>query len=207
MGNSFQKMNVKTKLSSIFFGLIFSNLTIAGDIETTQVDSKEIQKEGVVLPADLVKAVRFNDADGDQPLLFTKLSMISKKQPNQRRIERYELNVIGLTKTANGWVKKWTISDFVDCPHLDAEANFFLENISITDVNNDGFAEVSAPYGLFCGGGVDPKTIKIIMRTKNEKYALRGESKIVISGQDPFGGAMRMDASLQQKKIPFLRII
>ena len=50
-------MNIRIKLRSIFFGLIFSHLTIAGDIETTQVDSKEIQKEGVILPADLVKAM------------------------------------------------------------------------------------------------------------------------------------------------------
>ena len=195
-----KRSNIKTKLRSIFFGLVFSNLSIAGDIKAIQISSKEIQKEGVMLPSDLIKAIRFNDAGGDQLLLFTKLSMISKKQPNQRRIERYELNVVDLRKTANGWVKKWTINDFVDCPNLDSEANFFLENISVTDVNNDGFAEVSVPYGLFCGGGVDPRTIKVIMRTKNEKYALRGESKIAIPGQDSFGGGMRMDTSLQQKK-------
>ena len=192
--------NLKTKLHPIFFGLIFANISIAGDIKTIQISSKEIQKEGIMLPSDLTKAIRFNDADGAQLLLFTKLSMISKKQPNQRRIERHEIKVVNLKKTSRGWVKKWAVNDAVDCPNLDSEANFFLENISVTDVNNDGFAEVSVPYNLFCGGGVDPKTIKIIMRTKSEKYALRGESKIVIPGQDSFGGDMQMDASLQQQK-------
>lgn len=56
--------------------------------------------------------------------------------------------------------------------------------------------EVTVPYKTFCGGGVEPKTIKIIVRSGPAKFALRGESKMVLPDGSSMGGAMKLDRDL-----------
>ena len=168
-------------------------MVIATDIKTTSVNAQTIQQYKISLPGEFAKAIHFNDAAGEHLLLLTKRSAYSKTKPNRQRIERHELKATSFRKMPKGWVQDWVIFDFVDCPGLDSEANFFLDKVSITDVNGDGYAETSVPYNLFCGGGVDPKVIKIIMRTKNDKFAVRGQSKVIFPGQEPFGGELEID--------------
>ena len=190
----------QTKLSSIFLGLIFSSLLAASEIQTAPMSTKAVQQEKISLASPLVKGVMFHDVKGEHLLLLTKRSSPSKSKPDPHRMERHELKATHFKKAAKGWIQEWAINDYVDCPGLDSEANFYLDKVSITDVNSDGHAEVLVPYNLFCGGGVDSKIIKIIMRTKNEKFALRGKSKIVLPGQESFGGEMEMDPLLKKNK-------
>lgn len=190
----------QTKLISIFFGLMFSSPLVASEIQTVPISTKTVQREKISLAAPLVKGVMFQDVKGEHLLLLTKRSSPSKNKPDSNRIERHELRATHFIKAAKGWIQEWAINDYVDCPGLDSEANFYLDKVSITDVNNDGYAEVLVPYNLFCSGGVDSKTIKIIMRTKNEKFALRGKSRMVLPGQESFGGEMEMDALLKKNK-------
>lgn len=190
----------QTKLISIIFGFMFSNLLAAGEIQTAPMSIKAVQREKIRLAAPLVKGVMFHDVNGEHLLLLTQRANPSKSKPDLNRMERHELKATHFKRSAKGWIQEWAINDYVDCPGLDSEANFYLDKVSITDVNNDGHAEVSVPYNLFCGGGVDSKTIKIIMRTKNEKFALRGKSKIVLPGQESFGGEMEMDPLLNKDK-------
>lgn len=172
----------------------------AEPVSSIDIDATEVQRLGVKITTPFAKAIQVTDTEGISLLLFSKLSAPSKKKPNLQRNEYHELKVINFRKTSNGWSQRWVIKDFVDCPDLDSEADFFIDKIAITDLDKDGFAEISIPYHMFCGGGVDPKIIKIILRTKNEKYALRGESKIVIPGQDSIGGEMHIDSLLRQRK-------
>lgn len=190
----------QTKLIPIFLGLMFSSPIAASEIQTVPMSTKAVQQEKISLAAPLVKGVMFHDVKGEHLLLLTKRSSPSKRKPDPHRMERHELKATHFKKAAKGWIQEWAINDYVDCPGLDSEANFYLGKVSITDVNNDGHAEVSVPYNLFCGGGVDSKIIKIIMRTKNEKFALRGKSKIVLPGQEYFGGEMEMDPLLKINK-------
>lgn len=188
------------KFIFLFLGLLMPTLAVAAEIKPTLVNAEYIRQEKINLTGGFIKAVRFSDVSGEHLLLLTKASTPSKSKPNPQKIERHELKAINFRKTAEGWVQEWVINDYVDCPDLDSEADFFLDSISVTDVNNDGFAEASVPYSLFCGGGIDSKIIKIIMRTKSEKFAIRGESRVILPGQEPFGGAMTVDPALHKNK-------
>lgn len=190
----------QTQLISIFFGLMFSTLLAASEIQTVPMSTEAVQREKIGLAGPLVKGVMFHDVNGAHLLLLTQRASPSKNKPDPNRMERHELKATQFKRAAKGWIQEWVINDYVDCPGLDSEAHFYLDKVSITDVNNDGHVEVLVPYNLFCGGGIDSKTIKIIMRTKNEKFALRGKSKMDLPGQESFGGEMEMDALLKKNK-------
>ena len=70
------------------------------------------------------------------------------------------------------------------------------DEVSITDINADGKAEVTIPYKLFCGGGIETATVKIILREGALKLAIRGESEVRLPGQEPFGGKHDYDKLL-----------
>ena len=60
--------------------------------------------------------------------------------------------------------------------------------MTFTDVNGDGRVEATVAYHMFCGGGIDTHTVKVILREGATKLAIRGESTAIYPGQEPFGG-------------------
>lgn len=170
------------------------------DIQTLKIGKGELRKEHIAFNGELVAAVSVEDIKGTHILVLTSISGPSRQQASNNRKERIDLRASYYSKvrgTAAGpWTEEWNVKDNVDCPGLDSSASFFASHVTVTDLNGDGLAEVTVPYKMFCGGGVDSDTIKIIMRQGREKYALRGESLIQIPGQESFGGDYKIDAAL-----------
>jgi hypothetical protein len=50
----------------------------------------------------------------------------------------------------------------------------------------------------FCGGGIEPHTVKVILREAATKLAIRGKSNMLYPGQEPFGGEHEYDKALLQ---------
>lgn len=144
----------------------------------------------------LVTARRIRDRDGEHILVLSRKAGPSPSNPTSGRIAHIELHAAYYSQRHSSWNEEWTVYDFVDCPGLDAAADFFTAAVSISDINRDGKAEITIPYKLLCGGGVDPYTVKIIMRDGSIKLALRGESELKIPGADPIGGEHRLDKTL-----------
>lgn len=101
----------------------------------------------------------------------------------------------------------WAINDKVTCYGVDISGEFIPEATTFNaikphngDIDN---IEVTVGYKMFCGGGVDPKTLKIIYHDNTKKVALRGETAIAYEGDDktkPIGGQYKMDNDF--KKAP-----
>ena len=176
----------------------------AAEVSSSNIGKNELLREHITVYGDMVTAPTVQDKAGVYILVLSSASGPSRAQPNPARIERIDLRAIYYRKAgSNGagpWTEEWTIKDGVDCPGLDASAAFFATYVTVTNLNHDGVAEVTVPYKMFCGGGVDSDTVKIILRQGAEKYALRGESLVRIPGQDSFGGAYRADAVLSQPR-------
>lgn len=160
------------------------------------LDAAYLAVQHIQSTPDLVAARHVRDQVGEHLLVLNRKAGPSPVAPKSGRIEHIELNATYYFQQNSAWKEEWTVHDFVECPGLDPAANFFASAVSITDINGDGKAEVTIPYKLFCGGGVDSSTVKIILREGLLKLAIRGESEVKLPGQEPFGGDHQYDKTL-----------
>lgn len=164
-----------------------------------KLDMAWLQSQGISVPAKLVSAQRVSDNTGEHVLVLARKNAASPSRPTAGRSEYIELTAVYYQRTATApWRQEWTIRDFTDCPGLDSAGDFFVNAIAFTDLNGDGRLEVTVPYHLFCGGGIEPRTVKVILRDGATKLAIRGESIIRLPGQEPFGGEHQYDKALLQ---------
>ncbi len=148
----------------------------------------------------LKKSLKYHDSRGDHVILITQKEGISPSRPDvSSKIEFHQIYAYSYIIKSSPKLE-WLIMDSIDCPGLDSEMEFFESKILLDDADGDGLVEFYFPYRSFCGGGVDPKSLKIIMRSGDLKLAARGESKIVITGSPPYGGDLKLDSDLQLSK-------
>lgn len=162
-------------------------------VEPAWLAAQHIAPSGTV-----VGAQRIDDKEGEHVLVLARQTGPSPSRPNSGRIEHIELTATLYAHAGAIWKPEWTIRDMVDCPNLDSVADFFPKAVTFTDLNGDGRVEVTVPYHLFCGGGIDTHTVKVILREGATKLAIRGESRMLYPGQEPFGGEHQYDKALLQ---------
>jgi hypothetical protein len=165
-------------------------------IESQMADTAYLKSNNIQFTGKLIDAQQFSDKKGNHILVLSRKSGPSPTDKRSGRIEHIDLHVEYYSQQSNGWKQDWKIYDFVECPGLDASADFFSSLVSITDINNNGEAEITIPYKTFCGGGIDSANIKVILREGTLKLAIRGESLVEIPGQEPFGGQFHYDNDL-----------
>jgi hypothetical protein len=164
--------------------------------DSEPVDAAYLAAQHIPSAEKLVLARRIRDQAGEHVLVLNRKAGPSPAAPKSGRIEHIELNAIYYSRRSSGWSPEWTVHDFVECPGLDAAADFFSSSVNVTDINGDGKAEITIPYKLFCGGGIDSYTVKVILREGPLKLAIRGESEVRLPGQQAFGGEHEYDKAL-----------
>jgi hypothetical protein len=135
----------------------------------------------------VVQALRYTDRTGTYTVLATQ----TKSAGDAPRADLYAYQY-----PATAAIPTWQVHDFVDdCP-LDLQARFRPKGVTVTDLDQDGTAEVWLVYRTVCRGDVSPSTQKIIMYEGGRKYALRGTSSMT-AGTYTEGGSYTFDAALQ----------
>lgn len=148
----------------------------------------------------LKRAKKWHDASGENWLvLYETGSYIEKGKSNSSA----KLAAILYQKSDSGFVQKWKMNDYIQDCDLDVTCSFYDDQLSITDIDNNGYAEVTMLYALSCKGDVSPNSKKLIMYEKGKKYAIRGEELMVLQ-KDTIGGAMNVDASFKDAPPAFL---
>jgi hypothetical protein len=170
----------------------------SGLSEPMQVDSAWLATQKIVSVGTVMSAQRISDSAGEHVLVLARQAGPSPSSPQSGRIEHIELRATFYGHAGTGWKPEWTIHDLIDCPNLDSAADFFPKAVTFTDLNGDGRVEVSVPYHMFCGGGIDTHTVKVVLREGATKLAIRGESRMLYPGQEPFGGEHQYDKALLQ---------
>lgn len=166
---------------------VFVSLTVfgQGQISVKQLDLTKLP-DGIKYSGKIKTAVRWTDKSGDNIVLTTETGKtISKIVPSEdyRDAALYAYHYIVVKDST---FLTWTVNDFIkECP-VDIEVNFVKNTFQITDLNNDGVAEVWLMYKTACHGDVSPCDMKIIMYQGQQKFAIRGHNK-VFQGTDEKG--------------------
>jgi hypothetical protein len=169
-------------------------LTCAGQgIKATRLSSSQVPAQ-IKYNGKFKDGIRFTDKDGDHIIITTETGNYENKQVKHEAdgsdAELYAFNYI---IKGNSVELKWKIYDFIhDCP-VDLEASFVKNTLQVTDLNNDGAAEVWVMYRTVCHGDVSPEDMKIIMYQQQQKFAMRGETKITVGNDKYEGGTYKFD--------------
>lgn len=146
----------------------------------------------------LLKQVVFNDIDGAGLLLLSRSESTMPADGDEDPVEQVTLRA-ELYRRADQrtpWTSRWAVDDPVQCEGLDLDAGYFLDQVTATDLDNDGRAELTLASHSFCGGGVDPQQLRIGLRQGEQYYEVRGESLVQVEGDEPFGGERQDDPAL-----------
>lgn len=149
-------------------------------ISLTQLDLAKLPK-GIAYEGKIKTAVRWTDSLGDNVVILTETGIYESKkiqhENNGRDAEIFAYHFIIKEDTAS---QTWRVYDFIsDCP-VDIEAQFIKKSFQVTDLNSDGIGEIWIMYKTVCHGDVSPCNMKIIMYEGNQKFAVRGQNKVMI---------------------------
>jgi hypothetical protein len=86
---------------------------------------------------------------------------------------------------------KRKITDFIKACPLDLKLDFQDESLTITDLDKDGYAEITFVYRMACRGDVSGSDQKLMLLEDGEKYAIRGTCNTQL-GDEFFKGSMTM---------------
>jgi hypothetical protein len=141
----------------------------------------------------VVQALRYTDRTGTYTVLATEIG--PRPDPAAQGSGGQRADLYAYQYPAAGAAPTWQVHDFeADCP-LDLEAKFLPRGLTVTDLDQDGTAEVWLAYRTTCRGDVSPSTQKIIMYEGPRKYAVRGTSRIAIGNGQYDGGTYTLDAA------------
>lgn len=173
-----------------------------GKITTRYIDPLNLPN-GITLTGKVKTAVRWTDSSVDNIVITTETGQkASNKVPSDYRdaalyAYHYILNDDRARLT-------WKVYDFIkECP-VDIEANFIKNTFQVTDLNNDGAAEVWLMYQTVCHGDVSPCDMKIIMYQGQQKYTIRGQNKVKVSENEFQGGDYKFDKTFADGPKQFL---
>jgi hypothetical protein len=144
----------------------------------------------------LVSAMRYQDRGGDHIVAFSR--QVDEKAGSAR------LQVQLWTGTAGVGRITRTVKDGESGCEFDVHADFIEQALRVTDLDGDGFRELTFAYRTTCTSDVSPFNLKLLMLEQSAKYALRGTTRVNVGNGELVGGDNKADAALKKNKL-FLR--
>jgi hypothetical protein len=142
----------------------------------------------------IINAVTYTDNQGEHLVITSETDITPSKGPDSDNFRNEELHAYHYKKTAGELKLTWQTYDFIKDCDVDLAAHYLPNTFAVTDLDNNGIAEVWLMYKTVCHGDVSPSDLKIIMHEGDKKYAARGTTKVVLEGQkETYGGKYTFD--------------
>jgi len=177
--------------------------------QLTKLDTNKLPK-GIKFEGKVKNAVRWKDKLGDNIVITTETGeYLNKKIKHETDGLDAELFAYHYIVLRDSIKQTWRVYDYIiDCP-VDIEASFVKNTFQITDLNSDGIAEIWLMYKTVCHGDVSPCDMKIIMFQGQQKFAIRGQEKVIIGidekGKKSYmGGEYKVDQTFKTGPKEFL---
>jgi hypothetical protein len=178
--------------------IVFSHACIAQPT-VIKLDNNFIPK-AIKYNGHIISAVRWTDSLGDNIVLTTETGETKSKSVPDDDYRDAALYAYHYLAQGDSLKLTWKVYDFTkDCP-VEIRANFINNTFAVTDLNNDGKAEVWLMYRTVCHGDVSPSNMKIIMYEGDKKFAIRGMNRVRVSANESVGGKYSLDDAF--KKAP-----
>ncbi|HSI04992.1 MAG: M949_RS01915 family surface polysaccharide biosynthesis protein [Myxococcota bacterium] len=158
---------------------------VAAPLNVKVEESPKKLPAGLKATGALVALATFDDKDG---------SHVAYVEQAATKKGDLELRGFGYTK-GSGWTKQWQASDFVRDCEFDKVLEYRAKSLAVTDLDDDGVAEVTFAYELTCTSDVSPRTLKVLMYEGATKYAMRGETVVDTGAGEKVGGTHALDTT------------
>lgn len=159
----------------------FIFLLFISGICQSQLHLKKLDKQSIPFryKGQIVTAVTWTDKFGEHYVVTAETGKYTNAQGNRNAL-LYAYHYLKNKQT-------WRVQDGVtDCP-VDLKAKFIKDAFAVTDLDNNGIAEIWLMYNVTCRGDVGPSEMKIIMYEGDKKHAMRGETKVSLSEKEVYG--------------------
>jgi hypothetical protein len=189
------------KILGLLVSFVLAQSCLA-QFQLTKLDKSSLPKS-IRYSGKIVQALRWTDNAGENIVLLTATGQIQSKNAPDDGYSDGNLYAYHFLVFGDSIKQTWKVSDFVkECP-VDMFLYFIDKNFAITDLNNDGKAEVWIMYKVSCQGDVSPIPMKIIMYQDNKKYAMRGTTKVEVSPNKYMGGEFAFDEAFRNSPSEF----
>lgn len=165
------------------------------------IGEEELQALGIT---DAVShSLRFTDRHGEHAVVFSRRATHEEDPADGVVVDRIVLSAVvqQLPASHEGKKGRWQHSGEVECDGVDIAAHFYPGTFSVTDLDGNGTAELTFAYYRFCGGGIDPRDVTVVMQEGGSSYVLEGQTLIKVGDDPAFGGESEMDAALAKAPI------
>ncbi|HKS14402.1 MAG TPA: hypothetical protein VJS90_15335 [Pseudomonas sp.] len=161
------------------------------------IPGDQLEVLGIQAP---IKSVHFRDREGEGLLVLSRTDGQATDAETAQEVDKVVLRatLFGRADAAGAFKARWQSEQETSCPGLDLDVDFYTDVTGVTDLTEDGIAEVTVASHAFCGGGIEPHAIVIELREGQASYSITGESLISPSGEDPIGGERNDSASLKE---------
>ncbi len=185
-----QSNNVYQKYSSLEPDLPLNILDLKNS--ASKFDVKVIEYNQIPTYLDfrgvVVSVVKWNDDLGENILILSSSgTYYTDEESGNIKTEIYAYLFVKKANE-NQYMRFWRMYDFIDCGPVDTGIFYIRNALTITDLNNNGIAEISFPYFLQCRGDISDDILKYMLYENNVKYALRGTNKQCKASKEYLGG-------------------
>ncbi|MDZ5603620.1 hypothetical protein SJI00_12625 [Pseudomonas sp. RP23018S] len=157
------------------------------------IPAEQLEVLGVQAP---IKSVHFRDQEGEGLLVLSRVDGQATDAETEQEVDRVVLKATLYGRSGeSAFTPRWKTEQETTCAGLDLDVDFYTDVSDVTDLDQNGIAEVTVASHAFCGGGIDPQDITIELRAGQSVYSLTGQSLISPAGEEPFGGEREESAS------------
>ncbi len=179
---------IRVPFSFIFFLISISSFGREISIDTSTALPESIKKQ---VPGEIKGHFNFTDTLGQH---FLVLAREHKIEANEK--EYIAIRALQFISDDTAWKQEWIIKDYIECQGVDISGEFLINLVSFSDLDANNIVETTIPYYLICAGGIEPRLTKVIMRQREVKYAVRGESFVRVDEKTSYGGTFKADKEL-----------
>ena len=158
--------------------------------------------EDVLYMGDFSEAYRYVDPTGENIVVLTETGVTTTADEDENILSCKAIYAYRFLKKDNTWKEVWSIHHYEDeCINYPV-AEFVKESFSITDLDNNGMAEIWLVFISSCHGDISPDKLFIRLDDNQAVYMMSGERRLKLSDEFILGGEYTFDEKFIDRNTP-----